>query len=374
MVSTSSTLATAALILAAASSAARGQVAAPVARHAAKGLPPDPARAAAAATDPHYLYVATRMVTGIYSGGAGATITQGDPALGVGDAHTLAEIWVASADRQHIVELGWTIDPAVNGDVQPRLFVFHWIDGNGTCYNGCGWVQVSPHKAPGMRVIAGEAHRYEIKVINTDWWLFYDGEALGYFPQAEWGGRFKRSAQAQWFGEVAAAVAQPCTQMGNGKNGMEPGAAEFSDIHVFAQDGTPMPAAIEVGAVTDPALYNGGGLSPTGFRFGGPGATTGCCTPATCDAVRAECGTVDDPTCAGNTLVCGTCETIACTADHKCPGGIGPRDDGVAFDTPIATSGGCCDSGGPGSGALALAAVVGLAVRRRRRAAFWRSR
>jgi hypothetical protein len=47
-------------------------------------------------------------------------------------------------------------------------------------------VQVSPTKRPGTRIIPGEAHRYEIKLVHGDWWLFYDGEGMGYYPQSLW--------------------------------------------------------------------------------------------------------------------------------------------------------------------------------------------
>src|SRR5204863_2851819 len=115
------------------------------------------------------------------SGGLGATIVQADPALGAGDYHSLAEIAVESADAKQIVEIGWTVDAGVNGDLQPHVFSYHWVDGQTTCYNGCGWVQVSTTKQPGMRVAPGEPHVYEIKLMNGDWWLFYDGEGLGYY-------------------------------------------------------------------------------------------------------------------------------------------------------------------------------------------------
>jgi hypothetical protein len=365
------------LLVAALAGRASAEDARPVGRYAPKGRPPEgmPAWMAAAAaapagplaTDTKYLYATTRTLTGAYTAGAGATILQGDPALGVGDAHSLAEIWVASEDRMQIVELGWTVDPLVNGDIQPRLFVFHWIDGNQTCYNGCGFRQVAATKRPGMRVIAGEAHRYEIKLVYFDWWVFYDGEAIGYFPHTEWGGRFLKAAQVLWYGEVAAATTTPCTQMGNGKPGGDMGAAAYTDMHVFNIDGDDAPAVSLASTVTNDALYSLETMGPSAFRFGGPGATSGCCTPSSCAQVAAECGQVGDPLCPTNTLQCGPCEGAACTPDHTCPGGVGPRDDGQAFDSPGPISAGCCGVGGAAPGPTPLvAALVVVAVRRRR--------
>lgn len=63
---------------------------------------------------------------------------------------SLLEPWVVpttrvqSEDGRHIVEVGWTVDRELNGDAQPHLFVYHWVDGQATCYNGCGFVQYSP--------------------------------------------------------------------------------------------------------------------------------------------------------------------------------------------------------------------------------------
>lgn len=347
----------------------------PVARHAPKGRPPHRTDGTRAFDGTEYLYVGMLEAVDTHTSGAGATITQADPAVGIGDFHSLAEIAIESLDDRQIVEIGWTIDFGVNGDLQPHVFSFHWIDGQPTCYNGCGWVQVSPDKRPGMRVVPGEPHRYEIKLVHTDWWLFYDGEAMGYYPQSEWKAGFKTVALTQWFGEVAAGVPSPCTQMGNGTTGGDTAAASFAELHLFDPDGATVPAAIEMGALTNPAFYNVGRATLTGFGFGGPGAVTGCCTPSTCTAVGAQCGAITDPVCMTNMLVCGACNgTDVCTADHTCPGGIGPRDDGEAFDAPIdstSSGGGCCDAGragttGPGGlGALGLGALVGLALGRR---------
>jgi hypothetical protein len=352
---------------------------APVPRYAPKGRPPiagethapwSPGSHGANAGDLEYLYVAVSQ-GGTHTGGAGATIMQADPALGIGDYHSLAEIAIESADQQQIVEIGWTVDAGVNGDVQPHVFAYHWVDGQGTCYNACGWVQVSPHKRPGMRVKPGEAHRYEIQRVHDDWWLFYDGEAMGYYPQSLWSGSFQAVGLTQWFGEVSASVTAPCTQMGNGKPGAHTDATSFTELHLFDTSGTPLLAAAVTGAVTSPGLYNIGRAMPTSFAFGGPGAATGCCTPSTCVAASAECGQLTDPACSGNTLLCGSCEGDVCTADHTCPTGVGPRDDGELFEGPQAgASGGCCDAHGAANGTsslvLAAFAFVGAIARRRR--------
>jgi len=352
-------------LVAAMTSAALASPVAPVARYAPKGYPS--LRGGVQQLDAvSYLYVTERQGMTVHTGGAGATITQADPGLGQPDFHSLAEIAVETGDAQEIVELGWTIDLGVNGDLQPHVFAFHWHNGQPTCYNACGWVQVSKDTMPGMRIAPGEAHLYEIRQRNGDWWLYYDGDAMGYFPQTEFAGTFTQATLVQWFGEVAAATGSPCTQMGTGKLGADGGAATFDDMHLFDPDGTTAAAGAMPGLVSDTALYNIGQNTRTRFGFGGPGATTGCCTPSTCQAQAAQCGAVPDPVCAGNTLACGTCD--GCTADHKCPNGIGLPDTGGPFDMPIPmrAGGGCCDAGASGSGALVLGALVAPLVRRRR--------
>ena len=75
--------------------------------------------------------------------GTYANLVIGKPDLAEEDYHTLAEIAVQSADGKQIVEVGWTVDRGVNGDDDPHLFVYHWVDGKETCYNGCGFKQYS---------------------------------------------------------------------------------------------------------------------------------------------------------------------------------------------------------------------------------------
>jgi hypothetical protein len=325
---------------------------APVARYAPKGYPSKRGPSVQQLDGIEYLYVAVSEGNSSHTAGAGAMMLQADPALGATDFHSLAEIAVESGDGLQIVELGWTVDRGVNGDVQPHVFAYHWVNGQVTCYNGCGWVQVSATKMPGMQVVAGESHLYEIKLVNGDWWEFFDGEAMGYFPQALWDRGFTQATLAQWFGEVAASSKLPCTQMGNGKPGMDPASASFDELHRFDPGGAMAQAAGNPGTISNPGLYSIGRATATSFGFGGPGTTTAggsCCMPSTCEAQQAECGSFSDPACPGNTLSCGTC--VGCTADHKCP---------------ERTGGGCCDAGGSGAGALALGPLVALWLRRRR--------
>ena len=73
--------------------------------------------------------------------GASVQIDQARPVIGPA-YHSLIELAVESLDSSQIVEVGWTVDKELNGDDLPHLFVFHWVDGAPTCYNGCGFVQI----------------------------------------------------------------------------------------------------------------------------------------------------------------------------------------------------------------------------------------
>jgi Neprosin len=79
--------------------------------------------------------------------GAGMMFSIDRPAYvntGGGGGHSLSEISVqGGANDGNIVEVGWTVSTDQNGDADPHIFVFHWIKWSPTCYNACGWQQVS---------------------------------------------------------------------------------------------------------------------------------------------------------------------------------------------------------------------------------------
>jgi hypothetical protein len=338
--------AAAVVVVVALAGAADAQVIQPVAVHAPKGRP---GAAIDRAAGLEFLYVG--VLQGVAAHGAEAMILQAQPAVAGGDYHSLAEIAVQS-DNDQIVEIGWTVDRQTNGDDLPHLFAFHWIDGKPQCYNGCGWVQVSPTVRPGMRVTPGEAHHYEIREVAGDWWLAYDGERMGYFPGSRWKGRFTETTYVQWFGEVAAQDRTPCTQMGNGKPGDDPDAAAFSAIEIFDAADAELAASVVAGRSNETALYRIGELTPTSFRFGGAGAAS-CCVVVSCAEMGAECGELQDPRC-GGTVQCGSCgDGVTCGADHTC---TAPGTD---------RGGGGCDAGGASGAAWLLAGLGVVGLRRR---------
>lgn len=185
--------------------------------------PPEPA--AAATTDAgliesrvnyHYAVGAQLAETD----GAYANLTIARPRLDPADYHTLAEIAVQSADGRQIVEVGWNVDRVVNGDDDPHLFVYHWVNRKTSCYNACGFVQYSKNIKPGDTLKYGVAKKFGIQFYKGDWWVAFDSEWIGYFPASLWTAKsvtFNRSGLIQIFGEVAASSATPCgTEMGTG--------------------------------------------------------------------------------------------------------------------------------------------------------------
>ena len=149
--------------------------------------------------------------------GTWANLTIEKPTLAEGDYHTLAELAVRSADGEQIVEVGWTVDPSLNDDRDPHLFVFHWKDGvPAKCYNACGFTQYSKTVKPGDTLPVDTQKRFGIRHASGVWWIAYDSEYIGYFSDRVWEGRYTKGGLVQWFGEVAAATKVACTQMGNG--------------------------------------------------------------------------------------------------------------------------------------------------------------
>ncbi len=337
--------------------------------YAFKAHPPVRGASVDAATP--YFYVSYGEIKTM--AGAGGMLMQSDPALAAVDFHSLGEIAIESADDQQIVEIGWNVDASVNGDLEPHLFAFHWINGVGTCYNGCDFVQMSATRMPGMRVVPGEVDEYGIAYANGNWNLYYQGELIGYFPGTEWGGTFTSAGLVQWFGEVSAGSMTPCTQMGNGAFGTASGAATMTGLYIIDAQGAQTPAQIEQIAVTSPTAYVDGAVSSDGFAFGGPGfpASAACCQPKSCVELGVQCGELVADGC-GIDAACGECPGGAvCSATNQCPAAVGadrtlPGDD-VSIRDP-GGSGGCCEaSDGSPTGAIVLALGVMLAARRKRR-------
>ena len=241
--------------------------------------PPKPLGVAAEpGNDVNYLYnVGTQAAetSGVY-----ANVTIAKPRLEGGDFHTLAELALQSADGTQIVEVGWTIDRVVNGDDDPHLFVFHWVNGVPACYNGCGFVPYSKNVPPGSTLSYGVTKKFGIQFFNDAWWIAFDSEWVGYFPHTLWtkkGVTFDRSGLVQVFGEVAASDTTSCTDMGNGsiplkeddKNKDNDPASRLSSVTYLEGPKVDM----NIRSTVDTKMYDVTKVSGRSFRYGGPGKT-----------------------------------------------------------------------------------------------------
>ncbi|OLB82546.1 MAG: hypothetical protein AUI14_00430 [Actinobacteria bacterium 13_2_20CM_2_71_6] len=238
-------------------------------RPALKGRPMAPGAKSAAVIGPAsltYLYAYSYQYA--TAAGSSANVTIAKPFLDTADFHTLAEIAVQSADGSQIVEVGWIVDRGQFGDANPHLFVFHWIDGVPTCYNGCGFVSDSTTLTAGQTLpVSSTRKKFEIRHRLGAWYIGYNGSWFGHFPDSEWGGRYTQAGLIQWFGEVAANSAAPCTDMGNGKFASSTSAAQFTSIAF-----TSGPAVNITVNQSNPAYYSIVKASNTSMRYGGTGA------------------------------------------------------------------------------------------------------
>jgi hypothetical protein len=229
----------------------KGGVAAPKGHHTVGGV-----STSAACGSPSVCYTYDGVVQFVGGGGAGVgadaalvSTSQHKPFKATGDAHSLWEFAIESSNQQNIVEIGWTMDTAVCGQsVNPCLFVYHWVNGNNSCYNGCGWVD-NPTEAvnagTALATTAGGASPtvfYEYKAEYTSsvkcddvapvqttavpGWLMYQQNTgstrlIGCFPATLWTGAvpsvtFDKVQVVQAFDETATADDHSCTDMGSG--------------------------------------------------------------------------------------------------------------------------------------------------------------
>jgi neprosin-like protein len=206
--------------------------------------------------------------------GAFAWITVTKPAVSAGDYHSLAEIAVSSSDSRQVVEVGWTVDRSLNGDSYPHLFVFHWVDDQPTCYNACGFVRYYNQLGyyAGMRLplsAVGVGEYFSIRHSGGNWWIAYNNQYIGYYPDSLWSGAFTKSGGMQWFGEVAASTAAPCTDMGNGAFAASATASRMYNAGLW---GATVQPNLTARPATNAAYYTVVKSDSRSVRFGGPGA------------------------------------------------------------------------------------------------------
>jgi hypothetical protein len=192
-----------------------------------------------------------------------------DPSPG---AHSLSQLWgiddtpgpTAFSD----VEVGWNVDAQVNGDVHTHLFTFMFDRGTPGCYDvdtlhcppgSRGYFQqYSSIAFPGMLVQAGDGsvHTYGAQQYGGNWWVYYDGEWVGYFPASSY-----PSYHNYGFLRL---------DMGNGRVPSTHASAHWQSAYRGYNGGS---AWVSLSPTdTDPSAWNSGFYNTTGgFLYGGPG-------------------------------------------------------------------------------------------------------
>ena len=240
---------------------------------------PAPATTAATATkNVHYHYAAGSQY--VEADGSYANLVIGRPKLGDADYHSLAEIAVQSEDEKQKVEVGWTVDRGVNeGSEDPHLFVYHWVNDKGACYNACGFVPVGSGKTVvGGSLPYGQSKRFGIRHYSGAWWIAYDSEWIGYFPDRLWTDKkveFTKSGLIQWFGEVASSRLEPCSEMGTGEPATSEAAARIGTISLIIEpEQTPALVTRTISPERESGYYPVEQRSERTFRYGGKAPTT----------------------------------------------------------------------------------------------------
>jgi hypothetical protein len=257
-----------------------------------KGAPPSSGGVStlAACSGPCYFYAGGSRSSATPFDGVGSAVRVAKPIKDSVDSHSLAEISAEKVigGKRQIVEVGWTVDQGVNGDLNPHIFVYRWVNDTPSCYNGCGWVDYAPNPVnAGANISAdiGTVKYMSIQYFSGNWWIGYNNNWLGYFPGSIWTNAgvagFTNMNTAQTFGEIAAHHSPTCSDMGNGifastkKNITYPATgADFISLNIL--NGTSWVVQPYTGTVvSDSSKWNVLLTSSVGtLRYGGPGATT----------------------------------------------------------------------------------------------------
>lgn len=200
--------------------------------------------APALATTTTFVYAGGNQILGAgqSAGGASAKLLVAEPYEDTtNDGHSLMEVGARNTATGDAIEIGWTVDAALNGgSTQAFLFTGAWDGGVFLGYNATatGYVDNSAnpinaganlHSVATNPTFTSRIKEFLIQYDNTvacgsdptgGWWVRYDGVYVGCYQNSIWGaGAFTSVNDAEYFAEVPTfrTSGKPCSDEGNGK-------------------------------------------------------------------------------------------------------------------------------------------------------------
>ncbi|GMH16004.1 hypothetical protein Nepgr_017845 [Nepenthes gracilis] len=188
--------------------------------------------------DHQYAFTAYRTSAATMKG-AHAAINIWKPQLAKYTDFTLSQIWVIAGkgDDLNTIEAGWHVYPGLNGDAKPRLFIYWTRDNYRTtgCYNfRCpGFVLTNPNNPIGGALTTSvynyKQQEIDLMIYKDDgtkaWWLYVNGQKIGYWPEDIFTALQKGSDAVHWGGEIYDTTGtgglHSLTQMGSGHHAKE---------------------------------------------------------------------------------------------------------------------------------------------------------
>ena len=199
-------------------------------------------------------------------------------------AHSIGQLWAigwgANGNCWSTAETGWSESAGNYGDVYPHLFVYAYDCGVriGEAGKALPWVQSSNAVYPRAAITHNDTfHTYGARMDGNNWWIYYDGQWVGYIPHSAWKQYFPSFVrELEAGGEVETPNYYTCTDMGYASlYGTHPWAADFSDVWYEFNYNQSAASAWMLKSETDPGAYNTGnwaaGYPGSEFRYGGPG-------------------------------------------------------------------------------------------------------
>lgn len=193
-----------------------------------------------------YSYAGGQQVlpAGTTAAGGASNVLVAEPFIDTANTeHSLMEISAKDTVTGNMMETGWIVSQAVNGDTQVHLFVGAWNGSTFLGYNATNtsWVDYAANPVnagANLHAVAIDAtftNRIKNFFIQRDttvacgsdltggWWVRYDNSWVGCVKNSAFTSAFTAANRVQWFGEVATtrASGKPCSDMGNAQFGSD---------------------------------------------------------------------------------------------------------------------------------------------------------